>query len=216
LADLADLRNRHRGETIWVLGSGPSLNFIDPEFFDDKTCVTANQVGVSYPLKAFYSYSNYHASDLAGTFGQGLTVAVMLAHDTMTQQAWPGEVPDNVALSEAHSYSPPGSTWDPYRMPPPEGQIVYGSSSIHGATHLAAHLGAKNIILVGHDAGFIDDGQNLISYPSVTQAVSFRVWNEHSILLKRWLGEKYGARVYSLNPFINFNLEGHTFRGVND
>lgn len=214
LADLADLKDRHAGETIWVLGSGPSLNFIDPEFFDDKVCVTANHVGVGYPLKAFYSYSNYHAPDVTSMFGEGLIVAVMLARDTLTQKPWPGEVPDNVALSEANSYSPPGSTWDPYRMPPPEGQIVYGSSSIHGATHLAAHLGARNIVLVGHDAGSIDESQNLDSYPSVTQAYSFRVWNEHSIILKRWLGEKYGARIYSLNPFINLNLEGHKFRGV--
>ena len=216
MANLADLENLHPGETIWVLGSGPSLNFIEPEFFDDKICVTTNHVGVGYPLKSFYSYSNYHNQDLAGVFGQGLIVAVMLARDTLTQQAWPGEVPDNVALSEANSYSPPGSTWDPYRMPPPEGQIVYGSSSIHGATHLAAHLGAKNIILVGHDAGSIDKSQNVASYPSATQAYSFRVWNEHSVVLKRWLGEKHGVRVHSLNPFINLNLEGHKFRGVND
>lgn len=216
MANLSDLRNLHAGETIWVLGSGPSLNFIEPDFFDDKICVTTNHVGVGYPLKSFYSYSNYHTQDFVGVFGEGLIVAVMLARDTLTQREWPGEVPDNVALSQAHSYSPPGSTWDPYRMPPPEGQIVYGSSSIHGATHLAAHLGAKNIILVGHDAGSIDEAHNFGAYPSVTQAYSFRVWNEHSIILKRWLGEKYGVRVYSLNPFINLNLEGHKFRGVND
>ena len=214
MANLADLKDRHLGETIWVFGSGPSLNFIDPEFFDDKVCVTTNHVGVGYPLKSFYSYSNYHAEDVALTFGKGLIVAVMLARDTLRQTEWPGEVPDNVALSEADSYSPPGSSWNPYRMPPPDGQIVYGSSSIHGATHLAAHLGGRNIVLVGHDAGFIDDEQNANSYPSATQVFSFGVWNEHSIILKRWLGERYGARVYSLNPFINLNLEGHKFRGV--
>jgi hypothetical protein len=214
LANLADLKDRHLGETIWVLGSGPSLNFIEPEFFDDKVCVTANLVGVGYPLKSFYAYSNYHAEDVALTFGEGLIVVVMLARDTRNHTDWPGEVPDNVALSEADSYSPPGSSWDPYRMPPPEGQIVYGSSSIHGATHLAAHLGARNIVLVGHDAGFIDGQHNASFYPTVTEAVSFRVWNEHSVILKRWLMDNYGVKVYSLNPFINFNLEGHKFEGV--
>jgi hypothetical protein len=39
---LEDLRGRHEGETIWVLGSGPSLNFIDPSFFADKTVVSTN------------------------------------------------------------------------------------------------------------------------------------------------------------------------------
>jgi hypothetical protein len=214
LAKLSDLRNLHPGETIWVLGSGPSLNFIEPEFFDDKVCVTVNFVGRTFGLKSFYAYSNYHGSVLENAFGENLKIAVVLARDTLSQKSWPGEVPDNIALSEANSYAPPGSSWDPYKMRPPDGQIVYGSSSIHGAIHLAAHLGAKNIVLVGADCGLIDDEVNVSEYPIPTEIYSLRVWNEHTQVLKRWLGEKYGVRVYSLNPFINLNLEGHTFRGV--
>jgi hypothetical protein len=216
LTNLSDLRNLHPGETIWVLGSGPSLNFIDPEFFDDKICVTVNFVGRSFKLKSFYAYSNYHNSAPFNIFGANLKVAVLLARDTLTQNPWPGELPENVALSESYSYAPPGSSWDPYKMPPPEGQIVYGSSSIHGAIHLAAHLGAKNIVLVGADCGFIDDEVNVKSYPTRTQAFSLKVWNRHTQVLKKWLAEKYGVRIYSLNPFINLNLEGHKFRGVDD
>jgi hypothetical protein len=213
--ELSDLKDIHAGETIWVIGSGPSLNFIDPGFFDDKTCVTVNFVGKTLGLKSFYTYSNYHLQEGGKPIlGDGLIVAVMLARDTLTQQGWPGVVPDNVALSEAVSYHPPGSSWNPYRMPPPDGNIVYGSSSIHGATHLAAHLGARNIILVGADCGVIDEVMNVGGYPSTTEHFSFRLWNEHTIVLKGWLAEKYGVRVYSLNPFVNLNLEGHTFRGV--
>lgn len=214
MANLSDLKNLHPGETIWVLGSGPSLNFIEREFFDDKICVTVNAVGATYGLRSFYGYSNYHFPAGRETFGEGLIVAVTLARDTLTQNPWPGEVPDDVALSEAHSYAPPGSSWDPYKMPPPEGQIVYGSSSIHGGIHLAAHLGAKNIVLVGADCGLIDDEVNVATYPLPTEVYSLRVWNEHTQILKRWLAENYGVRIYSLNPFINLNLEGHQFRGV--
>ena len=211
---LSELENIHKGETIWVLGSGPSLNFIDPAFFDDKTVVTVNWVGTSYALKSFYAYSNYHKIDLEGDFGPGLKAAVMLARDTLDRTPWPGEVPANVALSEAHVYAPPGWAWDPYDMPPPEGQIVYGSSSIHGAMHLAAHMGASSIVMVGADCGFIDDELNVEGYREPTEDFSLKVWNQHSIILKHWLKEHYGVNVYSLNPFINLNLEGHTFRGV--
>lgn len=211
---LSELEGLHKGETLWVLGSGPSLNYLDPTFFDDKTCVTANRVGRLFGLKSFYTYSNYHFVDAVEKFGERVRVAVTLARDTLTQEPWPGEVPDNVALSFADNYNPPGSSWDPYKMPPPEGQIVYGSSSIHGATHLAAHLGASNIVMVGHDAGFIDDESNVTDYYAPTQTFSFGVWNRHSIVLKQWLRERYGVNIYSLNPFINLNLEGHTFRGV--
>jgi hypothetical protein len=76
------------------------------------------------------------------------------------------------------------------------------------------HLGARDVILVGVDAGLIDGVGNVNGYPGPTQTYSFRVWNEHTIVLKQWLAENYGARVYSLNPFVNLNLEGHTFVGV--
>ena len=210
--ELTDLRDTHKGETAWVIGSGPSLNFIDPEFFDNKLCVVPNGVGQSLQLNSFYLYSNYHVYEEIQH--PGCIAAVTLLNCTLGQKRWSGEVPDNVAFSEATSYMPPGSGWSPYTMPPPEGQIVYGSSSIHGAIHLAVHLGARDVILVGADCGSIDGASNFDSYYSRTQTSSFRVWNDHTILLKKWLSENYGARVYSLNPFVNLNLEGHTFEGL--
>jgi hypothetical protein len=211
--ELADLKDTRKGETAWVIGSGPSLNFIDPEFFDDKLCVVPNFVGQTLQLKNYYFYSNYH-SDAEKVMNETQVIAgVVLAKDTLSQASWGGDVPDNLAFSEATSYAPPGSSWDPYKMPPPEEQLVYGSSGIHGTIHLAAHLGAKDIILVGVDAGVIDGAEQVFGYPTAAQRFSFRVWNDHTIILKRWLGEQYGVRVYSLNPFINLNLEGHTFEG---
>ena len=209
--ELADLRDIHKGETAWVIGSGPSLNFIDPAFFDDKLCVVPNGVGQSLGLKSFYLFSNYHVHEEIQH--PGCVAAVTLLNCTFSQNPWSGEVPDNLAFSKATSYTPPGSAWSPYTMPPPEGQIVYGSSSIHGAIHLAVHLGARDVVLVGADCGSIDGASNFSSYYSATQTSSFRVWNNHTIVLKQWLAENYGARVYSLNPFVNLNLEGHTFRG---
>ena len=39
---LLDIQNRHRGETAWVFGSGATMNYLSPEFFDDKLVVGAN------------------------------------------------------------------------------------------------------------------------------------------------------------------------------
>jgi len=209
---LDDLRNVHPGSTIWVFGSGASLNFLDARFFDDKICVTANYAAKTLGIKSFYAYTNYHCDP--ESFGDGLITAVMLACDTLTQKPWSGDLPENVALSQANDYRPPGNVWNPYEMPPPDGQIVYGSSSIHGATHLAAHLGASHIVMVGADCGTIDGDVNVDGYIRPTERHSLVVWNRHSIILKKWLMERYGVTLYSLNPFINFNLEGHTFEGV--
>ena len=32
--------------------------------------------------------------------------------------------------------------------------------------------------------------------------------------MNEWLVREYGVTVYSLNPFVNLNLEGHRFEGV--
>jgi len=78
--------------------------------------------------------------------------------------------------------------------------------------HLAAWLGASNIVLVGADCGTIDGDGRVKDYPS--GHAPWALYNQHLLRMKQWLRENYSVEVYSLNPFVNFNLEGHTFQGV--
>ena len=41
---LEDLRNIHKGEEIWVIGAGPSLDAYPLDFFKDKVCIGMNWV----------------------------------------------------------------------------------------------------------------------------------------------------------------------------
>ena len=56
---LQDLKDRHKGEPIWVCGSGPSMDWVTPQFFDDKVVVSINDVGFWFGIDKFYSASNY-------------------------------------------------------------------------------------------------------------------------------------------------------------
>jgi hypothetical protein len=107
--------------------------------------------------------------------------------------------------------TPKGDGFDPYKHAKDD-EIVFGSSSIHGSMHLAAWMGAKNIMLVGADCGSIDGQHRVDQYPSGHQP--WDLYNRHLMRMKAWLNDKYSVEVYSLNPFVNFNLEGHTFQGV--
>jgi hypothetical protein len=213
IVNLSDLQNLHKGETVWVLGSGPSLNYIDGSLFDDKTTVSTNFSARALGVRADYAFTHYHAN-AADLLNDTMTV-VTIEHDTLTYKPWGGSDTPDLVLAPTPYDRPPGSSWNPLTTHKTgTGQITYGSSSLHGAIHLAAHLGASHIILVGADAGFIDDVSNADNYPSPTQTFSFGVWNRHTVLLKQWLRERYGVNIHSLNPFINLNLEGHTFKGV--
>jgi len=209
---LKHLRNRHVGETIWVLGSGPSLNFLDPGFFSDKIVVSTNLSAKVFGIDPQYVFTHYH--EHAKELSKDSAVVVTLANNWRDNQSYPEPENPLVVLIEQDSYTPPGASWNPLDSHPPRrDSLAYGSSSLHGSMHLAAHLGASFIVLVGADCGSIDGCSNVRNYYADNHAYP-SVYTDHHKLMKDYLRQEYGVEVYSLNPFINFNLEGHTFHGA--
>jgi hypothetical protein len=206
---LSELAGKHEGETVWVTGSGHSLSFIDPKFFDDKVTVAVNLSGVTHGFTPTYLFSHYH--DVIVDNLDPLSVGVTLERDTLTNKPWKN-LPDNVCVYPHVLGEPAGEGWDPYKNPPLEGSLVYGSSSLHGAMNLAAFLGARFVMLAGADCGTLDGQHRIAGYPDGDKP--WHVYEVHDRRMKQWLRETYGCDVYSLNPFLNFNLEGHTFEGV--
>ena len=104
---------------------------------------------------------------------------------------------------------------------PPDDHLVVSYSTITSGIHLAAYMGAKNIILVGHDGGSINGEANMSGYhteKTMTQESSekYKEWlrdiSKDTIILKKLLKNKYKCNTVSINPFINFNLEGNEFQ----
>jgi len=211
MVELTDLEDKHEGETVWVLGSGSTMNYIDASFFRDKITVATNIIANVKGFTADYTFSHYHR--VTKEVFNPDTIHVTLLRDTESHQPWEGEVPENVVFAEQVSYQAPGSAWNPLSTHPPlRGSLVYGSSSLHGSMHLAAHLGASFIILIGADCGTLDGEHRTEGY-----RVGHNPWglyNRHHKLLKDYLQQEYPVKIHSLNPFINFNLEGHKFEGV--
>jgi hypothetical protein len=61
LKPVSELKNKHKDKDIYVLGSGPTLNFIDKEFFKDKITVSVNEVGSAYLPTTNYIVTKYHS-----------------------------------------------------------------------------------------------------------------------------------------------------------
>jgi hypothetical protein len=207
---LNDLKGKHQGETIWVLGSGPSLNFLSPELFRDKITVSTNFSARTLGFIPDYVFTHYHEDALDLISDSGMVVT--LTNNWRDSSPFPRPENPDIVLVEQDSYTPPGEAWSPETHPPRKDSLVYGSSSLHGSMHLAAHLGAAFIILVGADCGTID-GENRVS-GYVQGDTPWNVYNKHHKLMKDYLEREYPVKVHSLNPFINFNLEGHTFHGA--
>ena len=86
------------------------------------------------------------------------------------------------------------------------------------AMHVAAYMGARNILLCGHDCGSLDGELTFTGYYDAPLKDTMTYWRllnrfgEQTMAVRDKLQEVYGCRVYSLNPFVNFALEGHVYR----
>jgi hypothetical protein len=209
--ELADLIDTRKGETAWVFGSGATLNFIDPAFFDRKLVVSTNLAAMSFGLSPDFVFSNHHSNINSPAEKSPDTIFVVNRYETPEPVEYVKGMP-NVVVSDSKTVHNSFGSFDPYGRDKPDrpDQLVFGSTSTHGAMHLAALLGAIDIVLVGVDCGVLDSVVNVTDYPEQTQR-SFPVWNDHLVVMRNWLRDTYGARVYSLNPFVNLHLEGHRF-----
>jgi hypothetical protein len=220
--DLEVLKDRHLGEDIYVLGSGASMDFIDQKFYDHKTMVATNLVGHLLGIISpwVYTHSHYHvnALEVATAHPESIVVA------PLGDRGFSGMPETRLPNVIYYEHVPTVPQFDVDAAWHDTGLIV-GSSGIHGSMHLAAYMGAANIILVGADCGLIDGRSNHGKYVDEYGRTSsgdlltsdalmwLGRWDRHLREVKRKIQEVYGCGVYSLNPFVNFNLEGHSFTG---
>ncbi|MHB1098513.1 MAG: hypothetical protein ACYCZR_03045 [Burkholderiales bacterium] len=210
---LVDLKDRHKGEDIWVLGSGATLNHVDPEFFRGKTMVVTNHIGHELGIYGAdtYSHSHYHSEAIALAMRYPDNIVVTPEGDRGYAGS-PSRLLDNIVHYPHH---PTKFDFTPRWMP--DGLVV-GSTSLHGSMHLAAHMGAATIMLAGADCG-VTDGESNHRLHGVSGDLEVNDmgewlarWNRHLIAVKEALVDAYGVRVMSLCPWVNLHLEGHDFR----
>src|SRR5579863_8635228 len=58
--NISILRNRHKGRTVHVFGSGAELNSLDPKSFKGEVTVTLNLVPLYWRIKPTYALTKYH------------------------------------------------------------------------------------------------------------------------------------------------------------
>jgi hypothetical protein len=214
---VAPFFNWHKGDDIWVLGSGATLSHVNPEFFRGKIVVATNRVAERMGLYDMrdvkvYTHTHYHAEDavpLARQYPRHLFFAPNgeQGHAGLPQES------DRLRNITYYPHQPTKYGFTVEEAWPPVGGLIVGSTSLHGSMHLACVMGARNVILVGADCGLLDGRTNQGGYVSGnlrSDPLPFLArWNQHLIEVASELREVYGVNIYSLNPFVNLNLEGH-------
>jgi ADP-heptose:LPS heptosyltransferase len=221
MKSIKELKNIHKGEDIYVIASGPSLNHIQPSFFNNKITIGVNQayrkLDCTYLVrkeksKLKYSIENTKSKVICSEFSHGgkhvKNTEGMEQLDFYYFKHFQNRF-KNIEFKKLTN-----------------DMIVVSYSTITSAMHVAAYMGASNLILVGHDCGLINDKHVFDGYYESISETPWKDWNDY----KKWLSEiedqtinvkafiksKYKCEVYSLNPFVNYNLEGNSFRGKNN
>lgn len=215
---LSHFSNFHKNEEVYVLGSGATIDYIEPDYFHDKIVIATNSVADRLDLyynATVYTHSHYHYQDVDVLRKEHPFLWFFCPEGNQGFAGTPSYEADNVVF---YKHQPTTYDFDVDKAWHPEGLIV-GSSSLHGSMHLAAYMGASTIILVGADCGILDGKTNHGTYQSGDLVRNdtlqwLQRWEDHLRQVKRKLVDEYRVRIYSLNPFLNPNLEGHTWQGT--
>jgi hypothetical protein len=208
LTSAKDYKDLHKGSTIWVLGSGKSLDHVPRWFWSDRIVVAVNYVGVRLGLQEFYTVTHYHC-DAAAISEQRPDLPIIAPK---IDQGGPAAIPVPPVAANIF-YINTGtqrySQFDCAEMWPKQPDtLVIGPTSLHMAMHFAQYLGARHIILAGTDCGLLDSASNFDGYSPGDNPMP--VWDDTLPKVANQLRSE-GVSVMSLNPFVNFGLEGHQY-----
>lgn len=218
---LSSYKNIHLNSDIYVIGSGKSLDFLDKSFFDNKITIGVNQ-SYQYIQPMYLVRKEHKFIDLvlkntndnvihfisSGDCGNGNKNIITKYKDNKR------------IIFFNHTLNCKQLNGQCKSLPLDDESLVVSNSTITSAIHLAAIMGAKNIILAGHDGGSINNQSNFTNYHTTDTMQQkneklYKDWltiiSSDTIILKKLLKEKYNCNILSLNPFINFNLEGNKF-----
>lgn len=203
------LKNAHFGKDIWVVAAGASLGYVDKEFFKNKITIGINGV---YDLVQTTYLIRKERERRQRALESGIPLVIseydcgnkFRGANLLEGDYWYFGHEENM------------STVIDLDVIGGDEKLVVSASTITSAMHLAAYMGAVNIVLVGHDCGTLDGMMNPAGYHEPFGGEKYyREWireiEPQTVMVRERLQEVYGCRVYSLNPFLNFGLEGHLY-----
>jgi hypothetical protein len=167
------LHNKHKGQTIWIAGSDPSLSEYPDDFFDDKIAITLHLAHIKFPNATYRYSSEYDRSDYllkkTSDYRNKALIAAYPMYGNSKQETIDlvGGFPE-VYFHRMVSYPPNGIRGEVRRSYTKRKirQTIKGNARIwgghgtclHTALYMAILMGAKEIKLIGAGHGMYKPG----------------------------------------------------------
>ena len=217
------LKDKHVGQDIWIILAGPTMDFIDPSFFDNKIVIAQNQAYRHFPA----TYVCMKDCNESPRFTESLKELEELGLPVIYSEYYRGgksygKNKVNLKNSYMFKHNPrKGRDLSKEIAELKDEHFIASKSTVTSLMHLAAYMGAKNIILCGHDCGTINDKLYYDNYvekdwKSAGNWSGIKNWmgkiEAQTVMVRKYLQDKYNCNIYSLNPFLNFGLEGNKYK----
>ena len=216
---ITDLKNKHSGQDIYILCAGGSMDYIDSSFFDNKITIGLNRVGKFFKCDYLISKDSIGFGNILKN-SLGNPKILISKYETGD----PGRRLNYIDSPSAYvfdHFDKPNQEPRTNLISTQDSRLVVSFSTVTTGLHAAAFMGSKNIILCGHDCGVLDGKTALSGYhkdlpPHHGSEEAYARWlsliSSHTVEVRDKLKEVYGCNIVSINPFINFSLEGHQYR----
>jgi hypothetical protein len=225
-----ELKDRHKGEDIYVVGSGASLRVFPKNFLEDKITIGLNMAWKLAPIKyGITIHPDLNIPDFMSgeTARPGITWIVKQDKISLlnTEQADYARRNHYTFRTEGRTNAqPPNQPNDAGRFPEwilehPPGHLYCWSSISQTAVHMAAIMGAKNIVLVGCDNAAISGNHHghrqHTRWKGVSPDERYRQYWQGLIELRPYLRQK-GVNLVSLTPFMALDKYEEEFQMLCD
>lgn len=208
---IQEFKDIHKGQDIYVLGAGASMDYIEPSFFENKITIGINYLWKKfkcnyYVFKDGYSFSDGNPIiDKIIEEGHSIYPNSKIIFSEFVYGGNAGDTRKNECHTDLDYYIFQHDT-NICKVPDkiPEGdKIIVGISTITSGIHLAYYMGAKNIILCGHDCCELNGKYYFDGYPIGGCKLNedndnlLKLYKEDTLKLKELLG----INIYKLESF---------------
>lgn len=212
---ITSLKNIHNNEDIYILGGGPSLNYIDINFFNNKTTIGINKIHKIIPCSYVIMKDvkgELHISDIPKETQMIIAKWSQGRRSEGSNDLYIKSITNRSYFVYDHvDWWPRTKDIDITMMTPKSNKLVNGMSTMISAIHMAAYMGAKNIFICGHDLKNIEgkqyiDNYNEYHYPKAelydgntyeSQKCKFQ-----TLVVCAKLRKEFGCNIVSINPRI--------------
>lgn len=219
---LEELRNKHKGETFFIIGNGPSLNLTPPEQISNGVCLAGNGIILRQDfVPDYYFLLEERALEHWQQRIQTLQTPKLLASHLHFQHA-------QVQHNNAHEliYFPACFRSDTDNVDPYQFGIPSGGTIISSMLYFAVYMGAKQAIIIGVDNNY-QGAQQQTHFAPGYYTEQRKPWTEdkaliianrqkQGILRAARVAKANGVNVYDATPVKNnLGIEKIDFKQVN-